>query len=280
MENIKDYVHRIKELYKTNYAEELASINFVIVQVGNVEASNRYVRNKIKDCNELGIKGEVKHFDETITEDELLGELNNLNDNPLVTCYMVQFPLPRHINQKHIEAAIAPEKDADGFTGVYTNPCTPMGIIRYLERQDYPFEGKNAVIFGRSDIVGKPMAKLLLEKDCNITVLHSKTSRVDKKEYLRTADLVIAATGHKNLITIDDLDYYYHDDIVLFDVGINFNEEGKIVGDCQKDLPVKWQSPVPGGVGLLTRLQLLENIYYLYNIFHSEGKYVGMAEGL
>ncbi len=275
MEQIKQYVTRIKTIYKENYANELAEINFVIVQVGNVEASNRYVRNKIKDCNEIGIKAEVLHFDEDITEEKLLEELKELNYNPMVTCYMVQFPLPKHINQKHIEAAIAPEKDADGFTGVYTEPCTPMGIIRYLERQNYDFEGKNAVVIGRSDIVGKPMAKLLLERDCNVTVLHSKTSRIDKKEFVRTADLVIAAAGHRDLITIDDLDYYYHDNLVIFDVGINFNDEGKLVGDCQKDLPVKWQSPVPGGVGLLTRLQLLENIYYLYSIFHIKGKFIG-----
>lgn len=261
MQEIKEYVKEQKETLKNKITKSDKKPYFVIVQIGNIEASNRYVRNKIKDCNEVGIETNLIKFEETVTQEELLGQIKALNKDDKVTAFMVQFPLPKHIDEKVVMKAISAKKDADGFNKESpVDPATPKGIITYLERQGYDFKDKNALVIGRSEIVGKPAARLLLERNCNVTVIHSKTSATNKFNFVNTSDLIICATGHKNT-----LDHYYmfKPDCVLFDVGINFTEEGKLVGDCEHNLPVKYQSPVPGGVGLLTRLQLLENILEL-----------------
>ncbi len=263
MQEIKSYVSERKEIIKNELIKYKRIPHFVIVQVGNNEASNRYVRNKIKDCNEVGITTQLIKFNENVTQEELLGQIKSLNKDSKVTAYMVQFPLPKHISEEVVAQSISSEKDADGFTnnGV-VNPCTPQGIISYLERQGYDFENKNALVIGRSNIVGKPMARLLLERNCNVTIIHSKTSYQNKHEYVENADLIICATGHENTLTNE---FCYKKDAIIFDVGINFNNKGKLVGDCGQILDSQvWQSPVPGGVGLLTRLQLLENIQKLF----------------
>lgn len=270
MQIIKDYTKNQKELLKNKIMYWSKKPTFIAVQIGNVEASNRYVRNKIKDCLEIGIQAEVLHLEDTISEDELLQKVAELNANAELDAYMVQFPLPKHIDQTKIARAICKSKDADGFTnnGI-TNPATPQGIITYLERQGYDFENKNALVIGRSEIVGKPMARLLLEKNCNVTVIHSKTGLGNKSRFIESADLIICATGSINTLT-NDYVYTYNRKAIIFDVGINLDENGKLVGDCEPNLSrVAFQSPVPGGVGLLTRLQLLENIVKLYENRHN-----------
>lgn len=261
MEIIKEYVARRKQTLKTEIEALTVKPTLVIVQVGNVEASNRYVRNKIADCNEVGIVCDLVHFEDSITESELLIEIDKLNTNPSVTGFIVQFPLPKHISEKKVMEAISPEKDLDGFHPMSkTVPATPLGVYTYLKDMNFDFVGKNAVVIGRSDIVGRPMAKLLLNESMNVTVLHSKTHAVDKAFYLESADLIVVATGHRGTVTSD---MPLKSSAVVIDVGININEEGKLCGDCEKNLPVAFQSPVPGGCGLLTRLALLENALLL-----------------
>lgn len=279
MQIIKEYVKDQKLKLKEKIKGLNRPINFAIVQVGNVEASNRYIKNKIKDCEEVGITTQLFKYPENISESFLHDVIDRLNYCNTADAIIIQFPLPKHINEKKVMSWLEPKKDADGFTnnGI-TNPATPQGIISYLERQDFDFENKNALVLGRSEIVGKPMQKLLLNKNCNVMQIHSKTSLINKIKMIQLADLIICATGHKNTIISTDfaetkeemsyfmknepLDYMIKDKLV-FDVGINFNDEGKLVGDCEKNLPVKFQSTVPGGVGLLTRLQLLENVVRL-----------------
>lgn len=263
MQEIKEYVKEQKETLKEKISKLDKKPYFVIVQIGNIEASNRYVRNKIKDCNEVGIETNLIKFEETVTQEELLEQIEALNKDNKVTAFMVQFPLPKHIDEKVIMKAISAKKDADGFNKEsLVDPATPKGIVTYLERQGYDFRDKNALVIGRSEIVGKPAARLLLERNCNVTVIHSKTGHDKKLAFVENADLIICATGHINTLT--EYDYYYSKDCVLFDVGINFTKDGKLIGDCEPGIAdIAFQSPVPGGVGLLTRLQLLENILEL-----------------
>lgn len=261
MQEIKEYVKEQKEALKSKIEKMSKKPYFVIVQVGDVEASNRYVRNKIKDCSEVGIETNLIKFEEDVTQEELLKMIATLNLNKDVTAYMIQFPLPKHIDEKIIMRAISAKKDADGFNhDSITDPATPKGIITYLERQGYDFENKNALVIGRSEIVGKPMARLLLERNANVTIIHSHTSEENKRQYAENADLIICATGHRYTLTNE----YKYKNPIIFDVGINF-ASGKLVGDCEGEFEtVAFKSPVPGGVGLLTRLQLLENILALY----------------
>lgn len=261
MQNIKEYVANRKLVLK----EELKETNLraVIVQVGNVEASNRYVRNKIKDLEEVGIKTELLHFDEHISEEALLLAIKGLNNDEFVTGYLVQLPLPKHISEEKVNLAIDPTKDLDGFhPESKTTAATPLGMYTYLKDMNYEFSGKNAVIIGRSNIVGKPMHKLLLDANMNVTILHTKTTEEDKRFYLAHADLIIVAAGKHGVL---NRSYKLKETAVVLDVGINFSAEGKLIGDCEKDLPVAFQSPVPGGAGLLTRLAVIENLIKLGN---------------
>lgn len=261
MQNIKEYVAEIKQQIKNEIEYKKLNNNatphLVIIQVGDVEASNRYVKNKIADCADCGITCELFRYDEAITEARLLEIVRELNNDPAITGFIVQFPLPKHISETKVMKAIAPEKDLDGFNKYSkTTPATPLGIYKYLKDMNYEFTGKNAVVIGRSEIVGKPMAELLLNESMNVTVLHSKTPEQAKKFYLANADLIVVATGHIGTLTAE---YYLKKSAVVFDVGINFNSDGKMIGDCERNLCVEFQSPVPGGCGLLTRLALLEN---------------------
>ena len=272
MQNIKQYFKTQKELLKKEIETFPSQPAFNIIQVGDTDDSNRYVRNKIKDCNEVGIKTELFKLPEEINNYALKKLVSSFNeDNNEIDAIIIQFHLPKQFNESEVMSWINPKKDADGFTnnGI-TNPATPQGIITYLERNSYDFENKNALVIGRSEIVGKPMARLLLEKNCNVTVIHSKTSVDKKQEFINNADLIICATGHINTLDttmFPNIDMAYKK--VIFDVGINFDGNGKLVGDCEPMLPVPFQSPVPGGVGLLTRLQLLENIILLYKRRHN-----------
>jgi methylenetetrahydrofolate dehydrogenase (NADP+)/methenyltetrahydrofolate cyclohydrolase len=256
---IKEYVEKKKvELRLLTWDTALKA---VIVQVGDVEASNRYVRNKIKDLNECGIETDLIKFSEDITEAQLLHTLADLNGDSAVTGYLVQLPLPKHISEEKVNLAIDPKKDIDGFHPLSkTVAATPLGVYTYLKDMNYDFSGKNAVIIGRSNIVGKPMHKLLLDANMNVVMLHTKTTEEDKRFYLANADLIVVAAGRRNIL---DSSYHLKESAVVMDVGINFTDEGKLVGDCEPGLDVAFQSPVPGGCGLLTRLAVIENLIKL-----------------
>lgn len=261
MQNIKEYVaerkQQIKNEIDSRKLNDSATPHLVIIQVGNVEASNRYVKNKIADCADCGITCELFNYDEDISESFMLDLIDCFNEDPAITGFIVQFPLPKHISEAKVMKAIAAEKDLDGFNKYSkTTPATPLGIYKYLKDMNYDFTGKNAVVIGRSEIVGKPMAELLINESMNVSVLHSKTPEHAKKFYLANADLIVVATGHIGTLTKD---YYLKKSAIVFDVGINFDQDGKMIGDCERDLCVNFQSPVPGGCGLLTRLALLEN---------------------
>ena len=259
MQNIKEYTQNKKLALKESLAD--TNLKAVIVQVGNVEASNRYVRNKIKDLEEVGINTELYKLPEEICEANLIKILKALNEEDDVTGYLVQLPLPKHISEEKINIAIDPSKDIDGFhPESKTVAATPLGVYTYLKDMNYEFSGKNAVIIGRSHIVGRPMHKLLLDANMNVTILHTKTSEEDKRFYLEHADLIVVAAGKAGVL---NKSYKLKESAVVMDVGINFDENGKLIGDCEKDLPVAFQSPVPGGCGLLTRLAVIENLIKL-----------------
>lgn len=276
--NIKEYIKQYVDITKA-YFELLIKITtldvfkeqvghevqhkFVIVQVGDNPASSTYVRGKVKDCEEVGINVDVLHLPETISQEDLALEICKLNTSPSVTGYIVQLPLPEHIDEKAIKDIISKEKDADGFkatTGDAIQPCTPSGIIYFLQSIKFNFESKNALVIGRSDIVGKPMARMLLEQNCSVTVCHSKTPKKELKKFIKNADLIVCAVGKQHMLTNE---YNYKNDCIIVDVGINRDENGKLCGDCDENLPVAIQTPVPGGVGLLTRLVLLSNFLKL-----------------
>ena len=260
MQVIKEYVAEKKERLKKELLEQ-DPVKMVIVQIGHVPASDRYVRNKAKDAAEVGIDCEIDNLPENIEEEELLMMLEGLNEDDSVDGYLVQLPLPKHISEEKVKLAIAPEKDIDGFHPLSkTVPATPLGIYNYLKDMKYEFQGKNAVVIGRSNIVGKPMAQLLLKESMNVTVLHSKTSMEDKLFYLEHADLIVSAVGKRNIITPD---YKLKPTAIVIDVGINQNNDAKLCGDIEQDLPVAFKSPVPAGVGLLTRIAVIENLISL-----------------
>ena len=249
LKEIKPYVKALKESYKERIAIIGEAPKLAIIQVGNVEASTRYVRNKVKDCEEVGIIADVYAFPENITEFELDDEINHLNE--FYDGIIVQLPLPPHIREKVATAAIPAEKDVDGFkTDSCFDPATPKGIMDYLKYCDYDVEGRDVVIIGRSDIVGKPLAKLMTDANATVTLCHSK-SKLSK--YLYSSDLIITAVGKAGFLNC----YPIH--VPVIDVGINFNEEGKMVGDCI-NTEGRDVTPVPGGVGLLTRCALLDNV--------------------
>ena len=255
---IKEYVAN----EKLKLAEEIKNMDRVpclaIIQVGDVPASNAYVRGKIKDCDEVGAKALHIRLPEEVSEEELLAKIEELNKDETIDGLIVQLPLPKHISEAKVKLAVDPRLDVDGFHPLTSFvPCTPKGIVDYLRDEGFVFTGKNAVVIGRSNIVGKPMAKLLLKENCNVTVLHSKTTQEDMAFYIAHADLIVVAVGR--LFFLDER-FAYKPSAVIVDVGINRNEEGKLKGDAKDGLPVALQTPVPGGVGLLTRLSLLKNV--------------------
>ncbi len=255
---VKEYVAKRKEELKNELNSLSKTPHLCIIRVGNDAASEAYVRGKSKDAAEVGFECEVIVLNENTSETDLLTLIKEKNADDDVDGILVQLPVPKHISTKAINDTIAANKDVDGFTpsSEYV-PCTPKGIVNYLSAEGFSFLGKNAVVLGRSQIVGMPMAKLLISKNCNVTVLHSKTNDDDRRFYIKHADLVVSAIGKLGYI---DSSYELKSDAVLVDVGINRDENGKLHGDFAPNLPVKLQTPVPGGVGLLTRLALLENL--------------------
>lgn len=255
---VKEFVSSKKEELRKE-VETLEKVPFLtIIRVGDDPASVSYTKGKIKDAEEVGFHSEMIVLDENVTQSELLKIIQEKNADTNVDGILVQLPLPKHISTASINDTINPKKDVDGFTpnSRYT-PCTPKGIVTYLEAIGFDFDGKNAVVLGRSQIVGLPMAKLLISKNMNVTVLHSHTSLEDKKFYIKHADLIVVAIGKLGYL---DNSYEYNRNAVIVDVGINRDENGKLHGDAAPGLPVRLQTPVPGGVGLLTRLALLMNL--------------------
>jgi len=237
-----------------------------VIIVGENPASQVYVRNKKKACEEAGFYSEVIEMAETTTMDELLGKIEELKCDARVHGILVQLPLPKHINEDKVLNAIVPEKDVDGFhptnVGYMTIgtptvlPCTPAGVIELLERYNIEISGKKCVVIGRSNIVGKPAALLLLAKNGTVTVCHSRTK--DLAAVCREADILVVAIGKAKFVTADMV----KPGAVVIDVGINRNEEGKLVGDVDFDAVEPIASaitPVPGGVGPMTIAMLMQN---------------------
>lgn len=242
-----------------------------VIQVGNNPASTTYVNNKNKACEYCGIKCITIHMDEDIPEDNLIQEIMRLNMNDSVSGILVQLPLPAHINEQRVLSVISPYKDVDCFgdenigrllknaLAAQKQPCTPSGIIKILDFIGFDYEGKNAVVIGRSNIVGKPMALMLLARDMNVTILHSKTPKEQLKKFCKNADLIVVATGHRNTLTEE---HFGRKKPVVIDVGINRDENGKLCGDVSEEVKKKhskYYSPVPAGVGVLTVAMLMFN---------------------
>lgn len=246
---------QLKEKIQELNTQHKSEIWLLIIQVGDNEASNRYVRNKMKDCEEIGIIAHHYKCPIEITTEELVNFIIKYQGQ--YAGVIVQQPLPAHIDQKAIDCAIRPTKDVDGFHPLTKfKPATARGIIDYLEWREFPFEGKHAVVIGRSAIVGKPVAQMLTDRNMTVTVCHSKTPRIMLNRLVRQSHLVVCAVGCEHFLDCTDLT------MPVVDVGINFNSKGKMCGDCYSLMGEKNDlvSPVPGGVGLLTRVALLENV--------------------
>ena len=249
----------------------------VVIQVGDNPASSTYVRNKKKACEECRIECEDIHLPKEISQFELISKIVKINLDDTVDGILVQLPLPEHINERTVVDKIDPNKDVDGFTlsnagklltgEDCTLPCTPAGVIELLRSTGVNLASKNAVVIGRSNIVGKPMALLLQRENMNVTMLHSKTSQEDMEFYCRHADVVVVATGHENTLT--DRHFYGGKNPIIIDVGINRGEDGKLRGDVSEQVKAKWSSyysPVPMGVGPMTVAMLMRNVFRAYTI--------------
>lgn len=258
MQNIREYVATKKEELKNRILKSEKKPKLAIVQVNDDVASNAYIRGKIKDLSEIGAEYEHIILPTNTSEEELVNLVHKLNEKEDVTGIIVQMPLPVQINEERIKIEVNPKKDVDGFNPLSKfNPATPFGIVTFLSDNNFDFKGKNALVIGRSNIVGRPMAKLLLDKDMNVTVIHSKTSEEDKKRFIENADLIIVAVGKRYYLKNE---FNFKKGAIVIDVGINRDVNNKLAGDCEPELSVKYQTPVPGGVGLLTRLALLINL--------------------
>jgi 5,10-methylene-tetrahydrofolate dehydrogenase/Methenyl tetrahydrofolate cyclohydrolase len=228
---IKDYVLKRKEALKNAILSRPKVPTLAIIVVGNNAASDSYVRGKMKDAAEVGFKAIDTHLSESTSEADLVALIQKYNADPTIDGILVQLPVPKQISEKAIHEAVLPSKDVDGFSPLSPfECCTPKGICDYLSEEGFLFRGKNAVVIGRSNIVGKPMAKMLIARDCNVTVLHSKTSDEDKRFYLEHADLVVVAIGRLGAI---DATYKFKPSCWIVDVGINRGEDGHL---HEKDL--------------------------------------------
>ncbi|UOF90105.1 bifunctional methylenetetrahydrofolate dehydrogenase/methenyltetrahydrofolate cyclohydrolase FolD [Fodinisporobacter ferrooxydans] len=264
----KKIAHALRERLKQEVAELAAhhvQPGLAVILVGEDPASHSYVRGKEKACESLGIYSKVYRLPASVSEAELLHTIHELNESSLIHGILVQLPLPSHISESSILLAISPDKDVDGFhlmnvgklqTGLPTFlPCTPHGVIQLLQYENIPIEGKHAVIVGRSNIVGKPLAALLLQHNATVTICHSKT--VHLKNFTKQADILIAAVGKLRMITADMV----KSGAAVIDVGIN-RVNGRLVGDVDFEEVRHVASaitPVPGGVGPMTIAMLLYN---------------------
>ncbi len=237
-----------------------------IILVGDDPASQVYTKHKVNDSTETGLGATLERYPADMAEEALLARIRELNDDPKVHGILVQLPLPKHMDSHKVIETIAPAKDVDGFHVASAGalmvgqpgfwPCTPYGCMKMLESIGYDLRGKHAVVIGRSNIVGKPMALMLLQKNATVTITHSATK--DLAAMTRQADVIVAAVGKRNVLTADMV----KPGAVVIDVGMNRNDEGKLCGDVDFDgvrEVASWITPVPGGVGPMTRAMLLVN---------------------
>lgn len=252
---------KVSELKKEGITPHLT-----VILVGDDPASKSYVSGKEKAAKEIGISSEVIHMEADATEAELLAKISELNQDPDVHGILVQLPLPSHIDENKVIEAIDPNKDVDGFHPINVGkmilnqdtflPCTPHGIIKLLEAIDCDLEGKHAVVVGRSNIVGKPMGQLLLNRNATVTYCHSRTKNL--KDLTKMADVLIVAVGKAHFIDAS----YVKDGAVVIDVGVNRLEDGSLTGDVHFDSvkeKASFITPVPKGVGPMTITMLMEN---------------------
>jgi methylenetetrahydrofolate dehydrogenase (NADP+)/methenyltetrahydrofolate cyclohydrolase len=237
-----------------------------VIIVGEDPASQVYVRNKVKACNDVGFHSVLEKYEADLLESDLLARIDALNNDPKIHGILVQMPLPRHINPQRVIEAISPRKDVDGYSvlsagELMTNlpglrPCTPYGCMKLIESTGVDLRGKHAVVIGRSNTVGKPMALLLLQANATVTICHSATA--DIGYHTRQADVVVAAVGRRNTLTADMV----KPGAIVIDVGINRDDEGKLCGDVDTAAVREvagYITPVPGGVGPMTITMLLMN---------------------
>lgn len=259
MKELKEEVNSLKQ-------EEICP-KLAVIMVGNDKASEVYVRNKSKACNEVGIEFEEFILKEDITMQQLLAIIEKLNNRKDIHGILLQSPIPKHLDIRKAFNTINCQKDVDGFNPINIGKlmigedtfisCTPYGVIKMIEDNNIKIEGKNAVVIGRSNIVGKPLAQCLLNKDATVTVCHSKTQNLE--EITRQADILLVAIGKPEFVTAKMV----KEGATVIDIGINRNEEGKLVGDVKFDevsQKVQYISPVPGGVGPMTIAMLLNNV--------------------
>lgn len=264
-EQIKSDVQKLADLKYPN------SIGLAVILVGDDQASEVYVRNKIKACDEVGIKSFLCKLPEEATFDEVAGTISYLNDNPDVTGMILQLPLPKHLDENALLDLIDPDKDVDGCHYVQKGrlwtgrdslvACTPCGVMKLLDYYNIELQGKNAVVVGRSNLVGKPLAQLLLDRNCTVTICHSKTQSL--KEITSRADIVCVAIGKAKFLTADMV----KEGAVVIDVGMDRDENGKLCGDVDFDSVApkcSYITPVPGGVGPMTVTMLLANTIKAY----------------
>ena len=261
----------VKDMLKKEISELKEELTLAVIQVGNNEASNIYVNNKIKLCNEVGINSIHEKLDD-ITEEELIKKIEILNEDESVHGILVQLPLPDNFDAKKVINTISYLKDVDGLTttniGKLFNdedsiiPCTALGVMKLLNYYNIDLEGKNVAIVGRSTLVGRPLFKLLLDKNATVTMCHSKTKNLE--DVLKTKDIIISATGKKGLITSDMV----KEGAILIDVGIT-RADNEIYGDIDFDNvyeKVSFITKVPGGVGPMTVICLMENTLNCYKL--------------
>lgn len=266
----KAVAQKIKAKIKAEVARLKVKLGLAAILVGENPASKVYVDIKRKTCNEVGIYSELYKLPDSTTEKELLQLIEKLNDNEKIHAILVQLPLPKHISEENVFAAVAREKDVDGFTPVNIGklvageeaavPCTPKGVIRLLEEYGIEIAGKNAVVIGRSNIVGKPVALMLLNRNATVTVCHSKTKNL--AQHTKAADILVVAAGKPRLITAE----MTKEGAAVIDVGIN-KADGKLFGDVDFESVRKkaaYITPVPGGVGPMTVAMLMENTLERY----------------
>lgn len=261
----KEYRQRLK-----NQVNDLKEYGFTpklsVILVGNDGASQSYVKSKKKAAEKIGMISEIIHLDESTSEEVVLSELNRLNNDDTVNGILVQVPLPKQVSEQKVLEAINPEKDVDGFHPINIGklyideqtfvPCTPLGIMEILKHADINLEGKNAVVIGRSHIVGQPVSKLLLQANATVTILHSRTKNMNA--HLKQADVIVSAVGQPGLVTKENV----KKGAVIIDVGNTPDENGKLKGDVAYDEVKEIASaitPVPGGVGPLTITMVLNN---------------------
>lgn len=264
--DIREELRQSTEVFNVLYC---TSPCLAVIQVGDNPASSTYVNNKIKACKEIGFISDSYHFTDKLTEEELLNVISALNHDEAVNGILVQLPLPEHIDETKVINAISPEKDVDAFHPYNVGclmageaeflPCTPAGIMELLKRYNIEIAGKECVVVGRSNIVGKPIAHLLLQQNGTVTVCHSKTT--DLKAVCKRADILICAIGKPKFFDAD----YIKPGAVVIDVGINRDENGKLCGDVDFESvePIaSYITPVPGGCGPMTIAMLMKNTYH------------------